>query len=83
MALVYSYPSPGRNMFDRNSTKWCTLAALVSCSAFANGAPLNAIEVTSPDHRIVLRFSVQSPRGKNQGRTASLFTLFPSRKARF
>jgi alpha-glucosidase len=59
-------------MFNRNNSKWCILTALVSCSAFAKGAPPNVIEVTSPNHRIVLRFSVQPPKGQESGKNGQL-----------
>jgi alpha-glucosidase len=51
---------------------WCLVPGLVFGSASASHAQLNPVEVTSPDHRITLRFSVQPGKGQAAGQDGQL-----------
>jgi alpha-glucosidase len=60
-------------MLVRKYSGWSIVMVLVFGGASVNRAQSNLLEVTSPDHRITLRFGVQSQKGQEAGQEGQLF----------
>ena len=59
-------------MLGRKYSGWSIVIALVFGSASVNRAQSNLPEVTTPDHRITLRFDVQPQKGQEAGKEGQL-----------
>ena len=59
-------------MLGRKYSGWSIVIALVFGSASVNRAQSNLLEVTTPDHRITLRFDVQPQKGQEAGKEGQL-----------
>jgi alpha-glucosidase len=59
-------------MLGRKYSGWSIVIALVFGSASVNRAQPNLLEVTTPDHRITLRFHVQPQKGQEAGQEGQL-----------
>src|SRR5271168_5208453 len=62
--IVYSYWFVEKSMLQWKYSAWSLVPVLAFCSASVSRAQSNPVEVRSPDHRIVLRFSVQPGKGQ-------------------
>lgn len=59
-------------MLVRKYSEWSICVALVFGGASLNCAPPDVVAVASPDHRITLRFAVDSPKGQEAGQKGQL-----------
>jgi alpha-glucosidase len=59
-------------MLGRKYSGWSIVMVLVFGSASVNRAQSNLLEVTSPDHRLTLRFGVQAQKGQEAGQEGQL-----------
>jgi alpha-glucosidase len=59
-------------MLRRKCSAWSLVPVMVFCGAPGSRAQSRPVEVSSPDHRITLRFSVQSGKGQESGQDGQL-----------
>ena len=76
MSIVYSYCSwlllLEKSMSRWKYPAWSLVPVLVLCSASLSRAQSNPVEVSSPNHQITLRFSVQPGKGQEGGQDGQL-----------
>jgi alpha-glucosidase len=70
-------------MFRWKYSGWCLVITFVLGGASLNRAQSSRVEVTSPDHRITLRFAVQPRKGQDAGQEGKLVysVLFHEKQA--